>query len=44
MSHGASPKFFLKFCKSFFSNKTTNTGGKGEVVSKNEKIATHLNN
>ena len=36
MSHGASSKNFWKFCKPFISN--------GEVVSKNEKIATHFNN
>ena len=48
--HGASSKNFWKFCKPFFSNKTTNFDDKiilvenREVVSKNEKIATHFNN
>ena len=50
MPHGASSKNFWKFCKPFFSNKTTNFNDKiilvekGEVVSKNEEIATHFNN
>ena len=50
MPHGASSKIFLKFCKPFFSNKTTNFDDKiilvekVEVVSKNEEIATHFNN
>ena len=50
MPHGASSKNFWKFCKPFFSDKTNNLDDKiilvekGEVVSKNEKIATHLNN
>ena len=50
MPHGASSKNFWKFCKPFFSNKTTNFDDKiilvkkGEVVSKNEKIAAHFNN
>ena len=50
MPHGASSKNFWKFCKPFFSNKTNNFDDKiilvekGEVVSKNEKIATHFNN
>ena len=49
MPHGASSKNFWKFCKPFFSNKTTNFDDKiilvekGEVVSKNEEIATHFN-
>ena len=48
MPHGASSKIFWKFCKSFFSNKTTNFDDKiilvekGEVVSKNEEITTHF--
>ena len=43
-------KKFWKFYKPFFSNKTTNFDDKiilvekGEVVSKNEEIATHFNN
>ena len=50
MPHRASSKDFWKFCKTFFSNKTTNFDGKiilvekEEVVSKNMEIATHLNN
>ena len=44
MPHGASTKNFWKFCNPFFSNKTTNLVEKGEVVSKNEDIATHCNN
>ena len=50
MPHGASSKNFWKFCKPFFSNKTTNFDDKSillenvEVVSKNEEIATHFNN
>ena len=50
MPHGESFKNFWKFCKPFFSNKTTNFDDKiilvekGEVVSKNEEIATHFNN
>ena len=50
MPHGASSEIFLKFCKPFFSNKTTNFDDKiilvekVEVVSKNEEIATHFNN
>ena len=53
MPNGASSKnfaIFLKFCKSFFSNKTTNFDDKiillekEEVVSKNEEIETHFNN
>ena len=50
MPHGASSKNFWKFCKPFFSNKTNNFDDKitlvekGEVVSKNEKIAIHFNN
>ena len=50
MSQGASSKIFWKFYKPFFSNKTTNFTDKiilvekGEVVSKNEEIATHFNN
>ena len=50
MLHGASSKNFWTFCKPFFSNKTTNfddkiiLGEKGEVLSKNEEIATHFNN
>ena len=50
MPHGASSKNFWKFCKPFFSNKTNNFDDKiilvekGEVVSKNEEIATHFNN
>ena len=50
MPHGASSKNFLKFCKPFFSNKTTSFDDKnilvekGEVVSKNEEIANHFNN
>ena len=44
MPHGASSKNFWKFCNPFFSNKTTNLVEKGEVVSKNEDIATHCNN
>ena len=49
MPHGASCKNFWKFCKPFFPNKTNNFDDKiilvekGEVVSKNEKIATHFN-
>ena len=49
MPHGASSKNFWKFCKSFFSDKTTNFDDKiilvekGEVVSKNEEIAAHFN-
>ena len=48
MPHGASSKIFWKFCKSFFSNKTTNFDDKiilvekGEVISKNEEITTHF--
>ena len=43
MPHNASSKNFLKFCKPFFSNKTTNFNNeiilmeKGEIVSKNEE-------
>ena len=50
MPHAASSKKFWKFCKPFFSNKTTNFDDKiilvvkGEVVSKNGEIATHFNN
>ena len=50
MPHGASPNNFWKFCKPLFLNKTNNFDDKiilvekGEVVSKNEKIATHFNN
>ena len=50
MPHGASSESFWKFCKQFFSNKTNNFDDKiilvekGEVVSKNEEIATHFNN
>ena len=50
MPHGASSKNFWKLCKQLFSNKTNNFDDKiilvekGEVVSKNEKIATHFNN
>ena len=50
MPHGASSKNFWKFSKPFFSNKANNFGDKiilvekGEVVYKNEKIATHFNN
>ena len=50
MPQGASSKIFWKFCKPFFSNKTTNfidkiiLVEKGEAVSKNEEIATHFNN
>ena len=50
MPHGASSKNFCKFCNPFFSNKTINFDNKimlvekGEVVSKNEEIATHFNN
>ena len=50
MPHRASSKNFWKFCKPFFLNKTNNFDDKiilvekGEVVSKNEKIATHFNN
>ena len=50
MPHGAFSKTFWKFCKPFFSNKTNNFDDKimlvekGEVVPKNEKIATHFNN
>ena len=49
MPHSASKKFW-KFCKPFFSNKTSNFDDKiilvekWEVVSKNEEIATHFNN
>ena len=49
MPHGASSKNFWKFCKPFFSNKTNNFDDKiilvekGEVVSKNQKKATHFN-
>ena len=49
MPHGASYKNFWKFCKPFFSNKTTDFGDKiilvekEEVVSKNEEIATDFN-
>ena len=48
MPHGGSSKHFLKFCRPYFSNQTTNFDGKiilvekGEVVSKNEEIATDL--
>ena len=50
MPHGTSSKKFWKFCKPFFLNKATNFDDeimlvdKGEVVSKNEEIATHLDN
>ena len=50
MPHGESSEIFWKFCKPFFSNKTRNFDDKvmleekGEVVSKNEEIATHFNN
>ena len=50
MSHGASSKHFWEFGKPFFSNQTNNCDDKiilvekGEVVSKNEEIATHFNN
>ena len=50
MPHGVSYKNFWKFCKPFFSNKRTHfdekkeKGEKGEVISKNEQIATHFNN
>ena len=50
MPHGASSRNFWKFCKPFFSNKANNFDDKiillekGEVVSKNEEIATHFNN
>ena len=50
MPHGSSSKNFWKFCKPFFSNNANNFDDKiilmekGEVVSKNEKIATHFNN
>ena len=50
MSYDASSENFWKFCKPFFANKTTNFDdkiilvGKGEVVSKNDEIATHFNN
>ena len=50
MPHSASYKNFWKFCKPFFSKKSKNFDDKiilvekGEVVSKNEKIATHFNN
>ena len=43
MPHYASSKNFLKFCKPFFTNKTTNFNNeiilmeKGEIVSKNEE-------
>ena len=49
MPHGISSKIILKFCKTFFSNKTINFDDKiifvekGEVVSKNDEIATHFN-
>ena len=48
--HGASSKNFWKFCNPFFLNKTPNFDDKiilvekEELVSKNEEIATHLNN
>ena len=48
--HGASSKKFWEFCKRFFSNKTNNFDDKiilvekGEVVCKDEEIATHFNN
>ena len=47
---GKSSKIFRKFCKPFFSKKTINfyhkiiLVEKGEVVSENEEIATHLIN
>ena len=50
MPHVESSKNFWKFCKLFFSNKTNNFDDKiklvekGEVVSKNDEIATHFNN
>ena len=50
MPHGASSKNFWKFFKPFFSNKTTSFDNKiilvekGEVVSKDEEIATQFNN
>ena len=50
MPHGASSKNFWKFFKPFFSNKTTSFDDKiilvekGEVVSKDEEIATQFNN
>ena len=50
MPHGACSKNFCKFCKPFFSNKTINFDDKiilvekGEVISKNEEIATHFYN
>ena len=48
MPHGTSSKIILKFCKTFFSNKTNFDDKiilveKGEVVSKNDEIATHFN-
>ena len=50
MPHGVSSKNCWKFCKPFCSNKTNNFDDKiilvekGEIVSKNEEIATHFNN
>ena len=50
MPHGASSKNFWKFCKLFFSNKTTDFNKKfilvekGQVVCKNDEIPTHSNN
>ena len=48
MPHGAPSKNFRKFCKPFFSNNNFDDKiilvEKGEVVSKNEEIATHFNN
>ena len=50
MPHGESSKNFWKFYKPFFSNETANFDDKiilmekGGIVSKNEEIATHLNN
>ena len=50
MSRGASSKNFWKFCKPFFSNKTTNFDDKiilvekGGAVSKNDEKATCFNN
>ena len=49
MPHDTTSKHFWRFCKPFFSNKTTDFDDritlveKGEVVSKNEEIATHFN-
>ena len=39
MPHGASSKNFLKFCKPFFSNKTTSFDDKNILVEKGEVVS-----